>query len=74
MARINNIGEMGSPFLRPLSCFMGLSEMPLRRMGDEVVDNAILIQSLHFGPTLLLTIMYHVFPFAESSKILFLSA
>jgi hypothetical protein len=47
MTRMNNMGEMRLPYLRPLSCLMGLSGIPLRRILDEAVDSARLIQSLH---------------------------
>jgi hypothetical protein len=47
MARMNSMGEMGSPCRSPLSCFMGFPGIPLRRILDEAVDKAKLIHSLH---------------------------
>jgi hypothetical protein len=52
MARMNNMGEMGSPCLRPRSCLTGFPGIPLRRILEEVVDKMRLIQSLHFVPKL----------------------
>jgi hypothetical protein len=57
MTRMNNMGEMGSLYRRPLSCLMGLPGIPLRRILDEAVDSARLIHSLHLvlNPNLSIT-------------------
>jgi hypothetical protein len=50
MARMKSIGDMGSPWLRPLSCLMGFLGIPLRRILDDVVDKAKVIHSRHPMP------------------------
>jgi hypothetical protein len=43
MARMNSIGEMGSPWQSPLSYLSGLTGAPLRRILDDEVERARLI-------------------------------
>jgi hypothetical protein len=50
MAKMNSMGEMGSPCRSPLSCLMGFPGILLRRILDEAVDRAKLIHSLHLIP------------------------
>jgi hypothetical protein len=50
MARMNNMGDIGSPWRKPLSCLSGFPGSPFSMTLEEEVERTRLIQSLHLGP------------------------
>ena len=50
MAKMNNIGEMGSPCRNPLACRMPGPGLPLSRILEDVEDSKRQIQRRHLGP------------------------
>jgi hypothetical protein len=52
MARINNMGERGSPCLRPLKCLYHLPRDPFKRIEVEDDESKEEIHPLHLTPNL----------------------
>jgi hypothetical protein len=50
IAKINSMGEIGSPCLRPRSCLIGQPRVPFRRIREDEVDKAMSIQFRHLVP------------------------
>ena len=50
IARMNNIGDKGSPYRNPVLCLNHLPLPPLSRTEVDAVERSIVTQALHLGP------------------------